>query len=228
MTPAPKTTHTRYGVYYIPPLDCPFYTAGSAVLGYDIRRHEVTSSTPIITDAHFFGLHASIRGIFVTQHLSALRHRLSALTKTAAPILQSQSFIHSFQGTDRAILFRSDDAHRANLYDLHVRVVDVVDAFRIKSYVSPETTNILPSLTTEERRLLRDHGDVRVLERFLFRFTLARYGSPDELYLLDNVIEERAGDLLGVDLNLKSLSLVEQTDDESYWRIVEEFPFGGA
>jgi 2'-5' RNA ligase len=218
----------RYGIYFIPPAESDFYQAGSAILGYDIRQQKVGAlRTPegshLPTSAHYFGFHATIRGTFQTDRLSELDREIAMIIRDFSPIPIERSFIDSFSGDDRLIRFRPDPQSEQRLFDLHARAVTTVDALRIKDYVSPETQALLPKLGEKELRLIRDHGDPRVLEGYIFHFTLANNASSKQLAYIDRMIEARKGQLVGMSIDIDRLSLVEQESNDYYWKIVKEY-----
>jgi len=182
---------SRYAIYFIPTSDNEFYQAGSRVLGYDIRLQEVRSTNsednpPLLLhfgSAHYFGFHATIRGTFKTYGLPELENKLSLLARNTSPITIDNSYIHSLSHKDRVVLFNSSPESKHCLFQFHAQVVRLVNEYRVKDYIAPETEAIIHTLGYREIQLLKAHGDTRVMDGHIFHFTLANRASAEELAL---------------------------------------------
>lgn len=109
---------------------------------------------------------------------------------------------------------------------LHGRILHIVDKCRQRDYISPETKEITPTLTDRQLRLLQAHGDPRVLDEYIIHFTLANNASPEQLAVVDGLIQSNETTLCGISVLLDRLCLVSQEGDDPYWRIVSELELG--
>lgn len=224
----------RYAVYFIPTAESKFYKIGSQLIGYDIRRQQ--ADLTLLSDslehflhfgsAHYFGFHATIRGTFKTNLPLRLAEELSSIARNFSPLRMDRSFVYSFNEQDRVVLFRPNPQIERDLTELHAQIVRIVDDCRLKDYVSPETNAIMHTLGTRELQLLQDHGDPRVLEKYVFHFTLANRASPEHLKLLDKLIEIERENLFNVEVKVDRLCIAVQEGRNPYWRILEEYLLG--
>lgn len=225
----------RYSIYFIPLAENEFYQTGTHIIGYDIRSQRLVSSgalaglLPILRSGpfHFFGFHATIRGIFKTIQFTHLEEELASLARRTSPIPSGKSFPHSFSKSDRVILFDADKQAAEKLFELRSQIVSIVDKFRLRDYISPETQQMIHLLTNTEVNLLNLHGDPRVMKEYVFHFTLANMVSSEKLFLIDQYIEMVKSKLYGVNITIDRLCLVAQDGKDPYWKILKEYVFDG-
>jgi len=174
---------------------------------------------------HYFGFHATLKGTFRTQKLSHLREQIATLVKDFKPIRIGGSFLHSFNARSRVVCFRADSSEQVILHKLHKLILQVVDENRTKGYVPPETVDIMDQLGKREIDLLQMYGDPRVLDEYVFHFTLANRADHERIMLMDKLVEPERRRLFGVSIVIDSICLVVQEEQDPYWKVVEEYRF---
>ena len=213
----------RYGIYFIPDESTEFYKIGSKILGYDIRNRKIIALRQ--NSAHFFGFHATIRGIFKTSQIECVQKDIKKICLSFEPLRLENSYLYSFNKFNRSIRFKLNRISAKYLYELHFQVVEVIERYRIKTYISPETRTIISSLKSRELELLEQYGDPRVLDGYIFHFTLANRASTKEILEIDKLINEEKEKLINKDILVDRLSIVYQEKEDRYWKIMNEFSF---
>lgn len=226
----------RYAIYFTPAPDSELYRRGSAVLGYDCyaQRHLPAPHIPGIAPeelaggaagARKYGFHATIKPPFSLRkgaELPELRKALAAFAATTAPVYVGQLEIAG-PGAFVALEPVAALMDRAQIFALQMLAAETVawfDAFRAP-LSDADLLRRPPSLLPPRQQALQQRwGYPWVFEAFRFHMTLSDKLADLRLSAWRESLAQWFGP---VDLTIDALTLMEQENRDSPFRVVERF-----
>lgn len=227
----------RLAVYVVPDENHPIYLEGSKIIGYDVREECVLESpdkemAPFIGDAHGYGIHGTVKGIFTPTKLDDVIHELETVAASSQSFSLKESKIGGF---GHSVLFVKFE-RSPKLRKLHKKVLNSINKVRIRQ-IEPEYKQSYPGRSYGSRKLnelIEKYGEPYVLEKFNFHITLASSVPNATIWRkMKKALEAKPGHgehLTGKDMLINSIYLFSEGEDgeDRYWTILKEFPFADA
>jgi hypothetical protein len=233
----------RFAVYYVPELDSDIYTLGSQVLQHDVRRATLVETSPYVRqvlggfdDAWIalsrpYGFHLTVGDAMdcTWSAVPAVEHELDSLLQCFD---SGHPFTLHWRQEDRIVaLERWDKKSLVLRYDandylkmLHALIVARINPLGTGSAYLRRYLSHQDELAPHAVQQTRLFNSPTVLDNWAPHFTLL------DPYKLDNVDEmvDRIAHLFVAASNLEvtSLCLMIQPDEDNLWQIYREFPRG--
>ena len=231
-------------VYIVPHADTVLYQVGSDFLGYDIRagkkftpllvaKYGEATVIPWIKRARPFGFHATLGDAmeYDEELLSEVKMRLQWISTRVSPFMLTNGRFHdTFRGVPR-VLSATFDSPDGTLQELHRLVVTMINVLHRSSPFSAR----MESFDNDDKEFIIRYGmpHARLLDRFDLHFSFATTlptNEEEHVYeeLKDEIVK-RTGLFQRDDhqvLNVDEICLLKQSDDDSYFHIVETYPLG--
>lgn len=229
----------KFGVYYIPRADDPFYQLGSEILGYDVRRRQrmempISLSTKLgefdtasVSESRPFGFHLTVCDALDCDWgtILAVEHRLMDLLACFNP---ASTFILNRRSEQPVGIWPNGDAYcltlvyqpNITLAMLHALLVACINPLgKGSSYVRQYLTGARP-LQPHAAHQLRLFSSPTILDNWTPHFTLLNpYRGADPVAMASRLAALTEG---YTPIRIDSLCLLIQENEEAEWFIYRD------
>jgi putative phosphonate metabolism protein len=226
---------TRYCLYFTPPQGGALDRFGSGVIGYDAYSGAAVEPLPLpganparrdaaMQDPRRYGFHATLKAPFRLRAdltREGLLGELSAYAARTPPVAVGPLAVRAI-GRFLALVPAAPNR------DLDLRAAEIVaafDPFRAPMTDEERARRMSTSLSPRQTALLDRWGYPHVFEEFRFHMTLTGPLTPDLQERWLPALQHLARDLEPVTID--ALTVLEQADPASRFRVVERVPLSG-